>query len=209
MVRRKLNITRGDNNSVTFEKSETDTTKDLKYGMIQFVSEPVEAITWSHNDVSAAVRHMESDAGANYKMSIVLAYCDEDGSNVTYIADGGCEGENDFTALTEIPYYINTMASAADVPSGKRLIVELGFRTLNTKSTEYFCYENITDNHATTDLAIEGYETAAYNSWVEFFETITEATASVNKTPGSGSATIGGVQPVQGLGIFVPTEVDV
>jgi hypothetical protein len=176
MERKKLNITKGNNGSVNFEKSETDTTKDLRYGMVQFVSEPLDAITWNHNNVLSSFRMMEDNSGANFDMVVAMAYCDADGSNVTYLEDEQCTSEAT-TTLSELGNFETDMALAPDFPQGKRLIVEIGFSAGNTKSTPYTFTFCVTDNSG-TDLTWGGSESAAYNSWIQFDETITEAAPS-------------------------------
>ena len=173
-VRRKLVIdTPGNNAATSFSVTEINAGTNQVLA-VQFVSEPLDAISATLPVFKAAFRCLESDAKSDAKLYTVLRKCDEDGSNDANISPTIDAVEFDNAALTN-RYFGSGNKDDTVFSQGDRLIFEVGVDFSNSKTTEYGGTINVTDNHATTDLPENDTETTAYNSWIETGDTFTEA----------------------------------
>jgi hypothetical protein len=171
-VRRALVIgTAGNNASTDFSDAEVSATA-ISVLLVQFVTLPLNAVTIS-GAADWAFRGLESSPQMDANLRVVVRKCDEDGSNPTTgdIFDDGTEIAND--VLTN---RYDTGSPSQTLSASDRLVVEVGYYAANTKTNSYTGTVNVTDNHATTDLGENDTDTTAFNSWVEFVETLVKAT---------------------------------
>jgi len=172
-VRRKLVIdTAGNNASTDFNFNEVAAYNDYILA-VQFVSEPLDAISATLSANKIVFRCLESNAKAQCFLFYYFGKCDSDGSNATKI-----DWAIDFTEFDN-GVLTNRAAITGDIldkvfNQGDRLILEVGAKFSYSKVSGYNATINVTDNHA-TDLPENDTETAAYNSWIETGDTFTEA----------------------------------
>ena len=171
-VRRKLVIdTAGNNASTDFNFNEVAAYNDYILA-VQFVSEPLDAISATLSANKIVFRCLESNAKAECFLVHSFGKCDSDGSNATEIDH--TIGWTEFAADTLTSNYRTGDFLNKVFNQGDRLILEVGAKFSYAKVSGYNATINVTDNHA-TDLPENDTETAAYNSWIETGDTFTEA----------------------------------
>lgn len=122
--------------------------------------------------VSMAIRAAENGAAANCYGMVKITVRKPDGTirgtllNLTQdnveFSDAGYKSRAVLSAVA---------LSSVDVIAQDRLCIEVGMFFNNTKTTAYYGY-NDWYNGATTDLPLNDAETARYNSWIEFSQTV-------------------------------------
>ena len=178
-VRRKLVIdTPGNNASTNFEAAETSGSTVYKL-LVQFVSEPLDAISATAASSKGAFRCIESAAKSDAFLYILPGKCDGDGANETKFGNGFTYYMFDGTEFDD-GALVNRATNSFNIDDqvfsqGDRLIMEVGVRLSNSKTDLYSGTVNITDNHVDTDLPENDTETTAYNSWIETGDTFTVA----------------------------------
>ena len=173
-VRRKLVIdTAGNNASTDFNFNEVAAYNDYILA-VQFVSEPLDAISMATAEYKVAFRCLESNAKAECFLYVRIGKCDSDGGNPEIFV-GFSEGtEFDSVVLTN-RFDPDNVGAIKVLSQGDRLIIEVGARFVYSKVSSYNATISVTDNHATTDLGENDTDTAAYNSWIETGDTFTVA----------------------------------
>ena len=174
-VRRKLVIDApGNNGSTSFQINETAAFNDAVCA-VQFVSEPLDAISATLPVCKVFFRCLESNAKANVSLMRYISKCDSDGNNIVLLGGGQASStEFDNGALTNRGTSTDNETNVS-LNQGDRLIIEVGGFFFYSKVSSYTCTISVTDNHATTDLGENETDTAAYNSWIETGDTFTEA----------------------------------
>ena len=172
-VRRKLVIdTKGDNASTDFTIDEVAASYD-RVCAVQFVSEPLDAISATLPVLKGVFRCLESNAKANCLLCFAINKCDSNGSNVVEFKIEPDNTEFDAGALTA--RFSGPFNETDQVfNQGDRLILEVGSLFMYEKVSSYNATISVTDNHA-TDLGENNTDTAAYNSWFETGDTFTVA----------------------------------
>ena len=172
VVRRKLLIdTPGNNGSTEFNFNEIAAFNEDVLA-VQFVSEPLDAISATLPTGKVAFRFIESNAKANCVLTVLFAKCDSDGNNYYIIERATDDTEFDTGGLTN-RYWTGNLSDRV-FSQGDRLIVEVGAVFLYAKDSSYNATISVTDNSG-SDLPENDTETAAYNSWIETGDTFTEA----------------------------------
>ena len=139
----------------------------------QFVSEPLDAISATFAVSKAAFKTLESNAKVNGYTHIVFRKCDSDGGNPVTI--GSITDDTEFGTVSTNRFVGASNLTDQALSQSDRLIVEVGYWANNSKTTDYYAYVAVKDNHASTDLPENDTETAEYNSWIETGDTFTEA----------------------------------
>jgi hypothetical protein len=154
-----------------------DSGSPVYVGILQAVSEPLDAHSSATEDIDWALGGFESNSKLNGYLHVVIRKCDTDGSNPTTIGSF-----TDFTDDTEFPttgilsrYHLKSYTMS--LSQGQRLVIEMGYYANNTKTTLYNGSVGWRDKSGDPDCPeSDGNNISAiYNTWIEIAGTYTEA----------------------------------
>lgn len=123
----------------------------------------VESLTTNNATVAITIRLVDGNDGANLKTLLALTASDDTTATppefATSLTNRKLQDASESASLT---------LTAAYVPEGSRLVIELGVREVATAGTASL---NFGDDSA-TDLAEDNTTTTANNPWIEFSQTL-------------------------------------
>jgi|GEM_PF-6839714 len=141
----------------------------------QYVSNPIGAHDFTGCGLRIQVRCMEDNAKADFKLSGIVKVVSGDGNTLRgYWLYWPMINEFD-DVLTNRGIWITTLSAPFSSQNGDRIVVEIGTRASNTKTTLYTATQDFGDASG-TNLPINEIETAQYNPWISFTHDIPEAT---------------------------------
>ena len=159
--------TRISSTMTTVSFSDADATnKDILYR--QYVSEPLAAQTIAAQTLKFQIRGIESGTGNN--MYTAISVRTWNGSTFQNIISGVLRDATELTtSLVNRQYSVTT--TAVTIAAGDRIIIEIGQGGDPATNQSHGGGLSIGDN-STTDLGENNTDTAAYNPWVEFANTL-------------------------------------
>lgn len=152
---------------ITFADLEVSATNNFDVLLVQAISPPLAAQTIS-GAISGQIRASETNALAQDFPRINIRAFDSSGttSRGTLIDLAGAT-EHTLTTLTNAKYPISTVPTSTDVSNGDVLVVEVGWRSVDTAITSWGSTLSI-GRSAATDLPVNETDTTAINPWIEF-----------------------------------------
>ena len=172
-VRRSLSTTATANTmaEVTFADAETSATNNWDVLLVQAISPPLAAQTIS-GAISGQIRCSETDALANMVGHVNIRAFDGTGTTSRgTILDVADPTEFVLTTLTNRKFPVSTAPTSTDVSEGDVVVVEIGYRAVNTAVTSWSGTVSL-GRGATTDLAVDESGTTAINPWIEFADNL-------------------------------------
>ncbi len=138
----------------------------------QYVSDPIAAQTITGGTVKGQIRMYEGVKQQNAMSDILIKVVSNDGATVRGTLEALNTGVNELAigALTNRYTPGSTGVTEVIAEDGDRIVFEIGIYKDSTRTTNLVI--SFGDDHATTDLGENETDTAAYNPWVEFSQTI-------------------------------------
>lgn len=156
---------------VTFADAETSVTNNWDVLLVQAISAPLAAQTIS-GAISGQIRCSETDALANIVGHINIRAFDSTGTTSRgTLLDAADPTEFVLTTLTNRKFPVSTAPTSTAVSEGDVLVVEIGYRAVNTAATSWSGTVSL-GRGATTDLAVDESTTTAINPWIEFADNL-------------------------------------
>jgi len=170
-TRRELVRTKISSSFATISDSEVNASSTYDVLVRQYVSESIGSHTFG-GTWKLQVRYGESSNQVDFYAYTVLRVCSEDGSTIK----GTLAAEVDDNEFSFPPDPLQNRSqsgscAAIEAQNGDRIIVELGFRANNTKTTSYDGQFEAGDNSG-SDLPEDDSSTDQYCPWIEFSQDI-------------------------------------
>jgi hypothetical protein len=164
-VTTRINSTMTD---VEFPDDGDDTDKDIL--VRQHVSDPIAAQTISAQTIKFQIRGAEPFSVNNLYTSIAIYVVSNDGSTVRGVILSLSRDTSELALYLENRQFSAT-SSQVVAQSGDRIIIETGFGGNPNNNQDHAGTLSYGDD-STTDLGENNTDTAAYNPWVEFANTL-------------------------------------
>jgi hypothetical protein len=200
-VRRPLSYPKGGSAFATVAAAETTATNLYDVGLAQFVSAPLAAQTIS-GTLSCVIRCSQSNLAANMTAQMAIRVVSGDGSTVrgtlispTTVTTVSTSTQEWATSLRNQYFPSGDVSSATltsvTCQSGDRLVVEIGYRAINTVTTSYTGTMEFGES-AASDLALNQSGTTQGTPWLSFSQKVqfTEAVSSFTTTSASTLAAL-------------------
>ena len=160
-------------------KADSETSSSNTYDVLlrQYISKKryqAYTFTTSHS-FKLQVRCLESNANANFLMRCRIAVIQNDGTLRGDLETGSIDGTEFDAEALENRKDGWTFSSGASMLDGDRMLIEIGFRATNTKTTSYTGTMDFGDNSG-TDLPEDDTDQNQYNPWFEISENLVEYT---------------------------------
>ena len=172
-VRRCLTTVAPLNNAVeaTFADLETSATNNFDVLLVQAISPPLAAQTIA-GAISGQLRASETNALAQDFGHINIRAFDPTGTTSRgTLLDLVNATEHVLTTLTNHKSPISTVPTSTAILDGDILVVEIGWRSVDTAVTSWGSTISL-GNGAAADLAVDESTTAANNPWIEFADNL-------------------------------------
>lgn len=156
---------------ITFAEAETSATNNFDVLLVQAISPPLAAQTIS-GAISGQIRASETDALANMVGHInVRAFNGAGATDRGTLLDAADPTEFVLTTLTNRKFPVSTSPTSTVISEGDVLVVEVGYRAVNTATTSWSGTVSL-GSGAAADLAVDESTTAANNPWIEFADNL-------------------------------------
>jgi hypothetical protein len=197
-VRLPLSYPKGTSAVASVSAAETSTANLYDVGLAQFISAPLAAQTFS-GTLSCVVRCNQSSLAANMTGQMVVRIVSNDGSTVrgtlisptavtslsTSTHEWGTSLRNQYFPSGDVATATLTGVTCED---GDRLVIELGYRAINTVATSYTGTMQFGEA-AAGDLVLNQSGTAQANPWLAFSQKV-QFQLAVPAVTGTSSATL-------------------